>query len=119
LPRDRAAANALHLSACRRIGRVLRSLRQSVFAATFRADLDEGGQFVDEVHFTYAADPLRSMLSLTSYLGTGEYREKYLGLRIPPTDVQPEQLEQTRTFAATLADRLFARDSAVPGQETV
>ena len=36
------------------------------------------------------------MLSLTSYLGSGEYRERYLGLRIPSTNVQPEQLEQTR-----------------------
>jgi hypothetical protein len=49
------------------------------------------------------------MLSLTSYLGSGQYREKYLGLRIPPTNVQPEQLEQTRKFAAGLADRLFGK----------
>jgi menaquinone-dependent protoporphyrinogen IX oxidase len=79
----------------------------------------QGGRYVDEIHFTYPGDSLRSMLSLTSYLGSGEYRQKYLGLRIPPTNVQPEQLEQTRIFAATLADRLFARGSAVPGQETV
>ena len=69
----------------------------------------QGGKFVDEVHFTYPGDPLRSMLSLTSYLGSGEYREKYLGLRIPATNVQPEQLEQTRKFAAGLADRLFGK----------
>ena len=69
----------------------------------------QGGKFVDEVHFTYPGDPVRSMLSLTSYLGSGEYREKYLGLRIPATNVQPEQLEQTRKFAAGLADRLFGR----------
>ena len=49
------------------------------------------------------------MLSLTSYLGTGEYRDRYLGLRIPTTNVQPEQLEQTRKFASALADRLFGR----------
>lgn len=67
----------------------------------------QGGQFVDEVHFTYPGDPLRSMLSLTSYLGSGQYREKYLGVRIPSTNVQPEQLEHTRKFAAGLADRLF------------
>ncbi|MCV7260383.1 flavodoxin family protein [Mycobacterium shimoidei] len=67
----------------------------------------QGGKYVDELHFTYPGDPLRSMLSLTSYLGSGEYREKYLGIRIPPTNVQPEQLEQTRTFAAGLVDRLF------------
>jgi menaquinone-dependent protoporphyrinogen IX oxidase len=67
----------------------------------------QGGQYIDEIHFTYPGDPLRSMLSLTSYLGSGEYRDRYLGVRIPPTNVQPDQLEQTRTFAATLADRLF------------
>ena len=71
----------------------------------------QGGRYVDEIHFTYPGDPLRSMLSLTSYLGSGEYRKRYLGLRIPPTNVQPEQLEQTRTFAARLADRLFGKTS--------
>jgi menaquinone-dependent protoporphyrinogen IX oxidase len=79
----------------------------------------QGGRYVDEIHFTYPGDSLRSMLSLTSYLGSGEYRQKYLGVRIPPTNVQPEQLEQTRTFAAGLADRLYAKGSAVPGQEKV
>lgn len=69
----------------------------------------QGGRYVDEIHFTYPGDTLRSMLSLTSYLGSGEYRQKYLGLRIPPTNVQPEQLEQTRTFAARLADGLFGK----------
>ena len=70
----------------------------------------QGGRYVDEIHFTYPGDSLRSMLSLTSYLGSGEYRQRYLGLRIPPTNVQPEQLEQTRTFAARLADRLLGTE---------
>jgi menaquinone-dependent protoporphyrinogen IX oxidase len=70
---------------------------------------EQGGRYVDEIHFTYPGDNLRSMLALTSYLGSGEYREKYLGLRLPPTNVQPEQLEQTRTFAGRLADGLFAK----------
>jgi menaquinone-dependent protoporphyrinogen IX oxidase len=67
----------------------------------------QGGRYVDGIHFTYPGDPLHSMLSLTSYLGSGQYREKYLGVRIPSTNVQPEQLEQTRSFAAALADQLF------------
>src|SRR6478735_3067968 len=67
----------------------------------------QGGRYVDEIHFTYPGDTLRSMLSLTSYLGSGEYRDRYLGVRIPSTNVQPEQLEQTRTFAASVADRVF------------
>lgn len=67
----------------------------------------QGGKFVDEIHFTYPGDTVRSMLSLTSYLGTGQYRKRYLGLKMPPTNVSAEQLEQTRDFAAALADRLF------------
>jgi menaquinone-dependent protoporphyrinogen IX oxidase len=74
----------------------------------------QGGRYVDEIHFTYPGDPLRSMLSLTSYLGSGEYRDRYLGVRIPSTNVQPEQLEQTRKFAAALADRLFNKRSGLP-----
>jgi menaquinone-dependent protoporphyrinogen IX oxidase len=69
----------------------------------------QGGKYVDELHFTYPGDPLRSMLSLTSYLGSGQYRDRYLGIRIPKTNVQPEQLEQTRNFAAGLADKLFEK----------
>jgi menaquinone-dependent protoporphyrinogen IX oxidase len=67
----------------------------------------QGGRYVDEIHFTYPGDTLRSLLSLTSYLGSGQYREKYLGVRIPSTNVQPEQFDQTRKFAAGLADRVF------------
>ncbi len=80
---------------------------------------EQGGRYVDEIHFTYPGDNLHSMLALTSYLGTGEYRKKSLGLKLPPTNVQPEQLEQTRTFAGRLADRLLAKSSALPGQEPV
>lgn len=68
---------------------------------------EQGGKFVDEIHFTYPGDTVRSMLSLTSYLGSGEYRRRYLGLKMPPTNVSVEQLEQTRGFAASLAERLF------------
>jgi menaquinone-dependent protoporphyrinogen IX oxidase len=68
----------------------------------------QGGTYLDEIHFSYPGDPLRSLLSLTSYLGSGQYRKRYLGVPIPSTNVQPEQLEQTRTFAAALADRVLA-----------
>jgi menaquinone-dependent protoporphyrinogen IX oxidase len=80
---------------------------------------EQGGRYVDEIHFTYPGDNLRSMLALTSYLGTGEYRKKSLGLKLPPTNVQPEQLEQTRAFAGRLADRLLAKSSALPGRDPV
>ncbi len=78
----------------------------------------QGGRYVDGVNFAYPGDQLRSMLSLTSYLGTGEYRERYLGVRIPSTNVQPEQPEQTRKFASALADRLFGERPARPCSET-
>jgi multimeric flavodoxin WrbA len=68
----------------------------------------QGGRFVGEVHFGYPGNQLLSMLSLTSYLGSGRYREKYLGLSMPPTNIQPDQLAQARDFAAALADRLVA-----------
>jgi menaquinone-dependent protoporphyrinogen IX oxidase len=74
-----------------------------------------GGRYVDGVHFAYPGDQLRSMLSLTSYLGTGEYRDRYLGVSIPATNVQPEQLEHTRNFASSLVDRLFGEVSPAPG----
>lgn len=78
----------------------------------------QGGKYVDEIHFEYPGDQLRSMLSLTSYLGSGEYRDRYLGVRIPSTNVQPEQLERTRSFAGALADRLLGDGPAAPGVTT-
>jgi multimeric flavodoxin WrbA len=86
---------------------VCRQYWQENFMAVRELAEKQGGRYVDGMHFTYPGDTLRSLLSLTSYLGSGEYRDRYLGVRIPSTNVQPEQLEQTRTFAAALADRLF------------
>jgi len=90
---------------------VCRQFWRENFEAVRELAEQQGGRFVDEIHFTYPGDPLRSMLSLTSYLGSGEYRKRYLGIPIPSTNVQPMQLEQARTFAATLADRLFGKGS--------
>jgi menaquinone-dependent protoporphyrinogen IX oxidase len=79
----------------------------------------QGGQYVDGIHFGYPGGQIRSLLSLTSYLGSGEYRDRYLGVRIPTTNIQPEQLERARTFAFALSDRLFGKGSAMRGEETV
>lgn len=79
----------------------------------------QGGRYVGGVHFEYPGGQIRSLLSLTSYLGSGEYRDRYMGLRIPTTNVQPEQLQHTRKLAVALADRLFGEGSAVQGEETV
>ncbi|MGE5695646.1 MAG: flavodoxin family protein [Candidatus Sericytochromatia bacterium] len=78
-----------------------------------------GGRYVGGVHFEYPGGQIRSLLSLSSFLGSGQYRDRYLGLRIPTTNVQPEQLEQTRKFATALADRLFGAGAAIQGEETV
>jgi hypothetical protein len=52
-----------------------------------RLGTDRGGTFVDGIHFRYQGGQLRSLLSLISYLGSGEYRERYLGVKIPPTNL--------------------------------
>ncbi len=78
-------------------------------AAVRRLAQWQGGRFAGEIHLTYPGDQLRSMLSLTSYLGSGEYRKRYAGLSIPPTNVQPTQFDSVREFAATLADRIVAQ----------
>ncbi len=68
-----------------------------------------GGRYEGGIHFGYPGDQLRSMLSLTSYLGSGESRERYLGVRIPATNISEGQLDETRRFAAGLADRVLTK----------
>jgi menaquinone-dependent protoporphyrinogen IX oxidase len=67
----------------------------------------KGGRFIGSIHFEYPGSQVRSMLSLTSYLGSGEYKDRYLGVRIPTTNVSTDQLEETRRFAAKLADQVL------------
>ena len=71
-----------------------------------------GGVFADGIHFRYQGGQVRSLLSLLSYLGSGKYRERYLGIKIPPTNLQDYHLEEARTFADGLANRL--RNSGDP-----
>jgi menaquinone-dependent protoporphyrinogen IX oxidase len=78
-----------------------------------------GGRYVGGLHFEYPGGQVRSMLSLTSYLGSGVYRDRYLGVRIPTTNVQPQQLVQTREFALALVNRLFPEGSSAQGEQTV
>src|SRR3954469_13708647 len=67
----------------------------------------QGGEYVDGIHFAFAGGQVRSLLSLLSYCGKGEDRERYLGVRIPPTNLKPDYEEQARAFAAQLADGMF------------
>ena len=67
-----------------------------------------GGVYTDGIHFRYQGGQVRSLLSLISYLGSGEYRDRYLGVKIPPTNIQDYHLEAARTFADGLASRILA-----------
>jgi hypothetical protein len=62
---------------------------------------------VDGVHFRYEGGQVRSLLS---YLGSGEYRERYLGVKIPPTNIREYHMETGRAFANGVADRLFGAE---------
>jgi len=76
-----------------------------------------GAKYLDGIHFAYQGGQIRSLLSLLSYLGSGEYRERYLSVPIPPTNIQDAQLETARAFASGLADRLGVETSSVaPGE---
>jgi hypothetical protein len=57
---------------------------------------------------------VRSLLSLVSYLGSGEYRERSFGVKIPPTNIHDYHLDQARAFAGRLADRLSPTADADP-----
>ena len=70
-----------------------------------------GAIFADGIHFRYQGGQIRSLASLLSYLGSGEYRHRYLGVKIPPTNIQDHHLKEARTFADKLAT-LTAASSA-------
>ena len=57
---------------------------------------------------------MRSLLSLISYLGSGTYRERYLGVTIPPTNLQEHHLDQARAFADQLADEIVPPTGLMP-----
>jgi len=66
----------------------------------------QGGVYVGGTRFQFAGGQIRSFLSLISYFGTGEMRERYLGVEIPPTNLKPDFLGQAQGFANKLADSL-------------
>jgi menaquinone-dependent protoporphyrinogen IX oxidase len=72
-----------------------------------------GGKWVDGLHFAFAGGQVRSLLSLLSYFGKGENRERYLGVKIPPTNLKPDYAEEARTFASELANGLVDARTAV------
>jgi menaquinone-dependent protoporphyrinogen IX oxidase len=71
-----------------------------------RLGVKQGGTFIDGIHFVYEGGQVRSMLSLISFLGTGEYRQRYLGVKIPPTNLKVDFSRPAHEFANRLADNL-------------
>lgn len=67
-----------------------------------------GGEWVDGTHFTFVGGQIRSFMSLISYFGAGENRERYLGVKIPPSMLKPDYGDQARAFANSLADQLVS-----------
>jgi hypothetical protein len=70
------------------------------------------GGVLDGTRFSYEGGQVRSLLSLLSYFGKGEMRERVLGLKISPTNLKPDFDAQASVFANQLADTLF-RDRRV------
>src|SRR6266581_688454 len=66
----------------------------------------QGGKWVDGIRFAYEGGQIRSLLSLLSYFGKGEMRERSLGIKIPPTNLKPDFGDQAQAFANRLADSL-------------
>src|SRR4051794_30759379 len=71
-----------------------------------------GGKYLDGIRFTYEGRQVRSLLSLISYFGTGEMRERSLGIKIPPTNLKPGFEGKASDFANQLADTLATSDAA-------
>jgi hypothetical protein len=71
-----------------------------------RLGAKHGGIFADGIHFRYQCGQIRSLLSLLSYLGSGEYRERFLGVKIPYANIQDHHLQEACKFADGLANRL-------------
>src|SRR4051812_28465573 len=65
-----------------------------------------GGKYVTGTHYSFAGGQVRSLLALLSYFGKCENRERYLGVKIPATNLQSDYAEHARAFAAELADGL-------------
>jgi hypothetical protein len=66
----------------------------------------QGGRYLDGIRFTYEGGQIRSLLSLLSYFGKGEMRERCLGIKIPPTNLKPDFGDKAKAFANKLADSL-------------
>jgi hypothetical protein len=67
-----------------------------------------GGEFVDGIYFRYQGGQVRSLSSLLSFVGSGQYQERYQAVEVPPTKIRRYQLDEARKFADDLGVRLVA-----------
>jgi len=58
------------------------------------------------IHFRYQGGQVLSLFSLLSYLGTGEYKDKFHGVKIPPTNLRTTTWSRRAPSPAGVADRL-------------
>ena len=65
-----------------------------------------GGECLDSIHYVFAGGQIRSYLAMISYMSTGETREKVIGIKGPPSNLQPGFDEQARRFARRLVEKL-------------
>jgi multimeric flavodoxin WrbA len=79
---------------------------KSNLATVKKLGIRKGGKFVNGIHFVAAGGPVGSMLALMSYFATGVIKDRYLGVRIPPANLQPSYVGECKAFAGELADSL-------------
>jgi hypothetical protein len=68
--------------------------------------IEKGGKFVAGIHFIATGGPVSSMLALMGYLATGVAQGRYLGVKLPPPNLQPSYLAEAQAFGGGLADGL-------------
>jgi hypothetical protein len=65
-----------------------------------------GGKYVGGIPFAYGGGQIPSLLALISYFAHGEQRKRYLGVKIPSTNLAPDYAAQAHGFATGLAEML-------------
>ncbi|GAA4360592.1 flavodoxin family protein [Angustibacter luteus] len=91
---------------------VCRRYWKSNLKSVRRMGAKQGGVWVDGIHFKALGGQIRSLLSLISYLGTGENRSHYLGVPIPKPNLTDDYADKSKAFADQLADRAGATKAA-------
>lgn len=62
--------------------------------------------------FAQGGQALAQAQRVLDVLGLGTYRDKYLGVKIPPTNLRDYHLKQAKGFAGQLADTLSPTGAA-------